>query len=156
LAPFTNGDPTVNWTDDLVTIGSSNPHTMKYKMESFNACSTVSVQTAEKSINYQEFMKIAVDEEKSSDLPTRFALNQNYPNPFNPSTTIEYHVPQYSKVKLEIYDVLGRLAKVLVDENKPAGIYRVRFDASAFASGVYFYRIKAGEFTETKKLLFVK
>lgn len=156
MYPFTNGNPTIDYTDFIVTIGASNPHTMKYKMESFNACSTASAQTVEKTIKYEEFMKIAVREENSPDLPVKFALNQNYPNPFNPSTTIEYHVPRTSKVKLEIYDVLGQLAKILVDESKPAGIYRVHFDASAFASGVYFYRLKAGEFTETKKLLFVK
>ncbi len=84
------------------------------------------------------------------------SLSQNYPNPFNPTTTIRYELSANSVVSLKVYDVLGREVKTLVNEFKPAGTYAVEFDASGLASGVYFYRIKAGVFTSMKKMLLVK
>ncbi len=93
-------------------------------------------------------------------IPTDFSLLQNYPNPFNPSTTISYQIPYQSKVTLKIYDVLGREAKTLVNEEQPAGNYKVNFDASRLASGVYFYRITAtggaSSFVQTKKMILMK
>lgn len=88
--------------------------------------------------------------------PKSFALYQNYPNPFNPSTIIAYDVPKPSHVRIMIYDYLGREVARLVDEQKNAGSYEVKFDASALPSGVYFYRLAAGGFVETKKLVVVK
>jgi hypothetical protein len=89
-------------------------------------------------------------------IPQEFKISQNYPNPFNPTTKIEYSLPQNTKVKIKIYDILGRMVKVLVDEFKEAGIYTVQFDGSNYASGVYFYRIEAGKFVNTKKMVLVK
>lgn len=83
-------------------------------------------------------------------------LKGNYPNPFNPSTTIEYAVPVETDVRLTIYDVLGRTVGTLVDETKPAGSYQITFDASGLASGIYFYRMTAGAYTNSKKMLFIK
>jgi hypothetical protein len=82
-------------------------------------------------------------------------LDQNYPNPFNPSTTIKFELPVSSMVRLGVYDILGREVSVLVNERKSAGVYEVRLDASGLSSGVYFYRIQAGDFTQTRKLLLV-
>jgi len=85
-----------------------------------------------------------------------FELRQNYPNPFNPSTTISYVIPYSCNVRLEIMDVLGRSAKILENVFKSAGEYTVNFNASTFPSGVYFYRIQAGEFSQTKKMILIK
>lgn len=89
-------------------------------------------------------------------VPKNYALHQNYPNPFNPSTIIEYAVPNKVHVILIVYDVLGRTVETLVDEKEAPGTYKVLFDASCLPSGVYFYRIFAGHFVETKKCLVIK
>jgi hypothetical protein len=88
--------------------------------------------------------------------PASYALSQNYPNPFNPSTTISYQLPTASQVVLKVYDVVGREAATLVSGKQNAGKYDVNFNASQFSSGVYFYRLQAGSFVETKKMLLVK
>ena len=88
--------------------------------------------------------------------PTRFALNQNYPNPFNPSTVISYQLSTVSNVKLIVYDMLGREIVVLVDDKQNAGTHQTQWDAEGLPSGVYFYRLKAGTFTETKKLVLLR
>ncbi len=89
-------------------------------------------------------------------IPTAFKLEQNYPNPFNPTTIIEYSLPVESKVKLEIYDILGRKILVLVNKDQKAGKHSTIFNGGNLASGVYLYRIKAGNFTDTKKLMLIK
>ena len=89
-------------------------------------------------------------------IPKVFALMQNYPNPFNPTTTIQYALPKSSNVEIKVYDLVGREVTTLVNEFKQAGYYSAEFNANNFASGVYFYRIKAGDFTDTKKMLLVK
>lgn len=93
---------------------------------------------------------------KGEALPIVFELKQNYPNPFNPSTIISYALPKASHVTISIYNVLGREVVTLVDEEKAAGRYEVNWDASANASGVYFYRIQADDFSETKKMMMLK
>lgn len=85
-----------------------------------------------------------------------FALDQNYPNPFNRSTTIHFELPKESHVKLIVYNMLGQKVMNVVDEEKPAGRYDVRLDSSSLPSGVYFYRLFAGEFTSTKKFILLK
>ena len=94
---------------------------------------------------------------KQTVVPTGYTLYQNYPNPFNPKTTIEYEIPEKSFVTIKIYDILGREVQTLVNnEEKVRFKYKVVFDASTLASGVYFYRIQAGSFTETKKMVVLK
>jgi hypothetical protein len=83
-------------------------------------------------------------------------LTQNYPNPFNPTTTIHYSIEKPSRVQIKIYDATGRLVKSLVDEEKQVGEYNVLLDAAGWASGVYFYKIQAGEFRQNRKLLLLK
>lgn len=86
-----------------------------------------------------------------------FTLSQNYPNPFNPSTVISYRLPVIGFVTLKVYDILGREVATLVNEEKPAGEYEVEFSAKGeSASGVYFYQLKAGEFSQTKKMILLK
>ncbi|MBT8387194.1 MAG: T9SS type A sorting domain-containing protein [Ignavibacteria bacterium] len=88
--------------------------------------------------------------------PTSFALEQNYPNPFNPNTTIQYSIKENTLVSLKIYDILGNEVKTLVNEQKPAGFYEVQFDASRLSSGIYFYKLRAGKFIETKKMVLLR
>jgi hypothetical protein len=88
--------------------------------------------------------------------PATYSLQQNYPNPFNPTTSIEYTLPKESRVFLAVYDGLGRKVMTLVDGVKPSGSYRVTFNAASLASGTYFYRFQSGDYSETKKLLFLK
>jgi glucuronoarabinoxylan endo-1,4-beta-xylanase len=89
-------------------------------------------------------------------LPLSFKLEQNYPNPFNPATTIAFQVPVASHVTLKIYDLLGKEIATLVDEQKSPGKHQAHFDAAGLSAGVYFYRLRAGEFSQTRKLLLVK
>ena len=89
-------------------------------------------------------------------LPEKYILYQNYPNPFNPTTTINYSVSKTSFVTIKIFDSLGREVTTLVNQEKTAGNYQISFDASKYATGVYYYRMQAGDFVETKKLVHLK
>ena len=89
-------------------------------------------------------------------LPAEFALEQNFPNPFNPSTTIYYQLPAESRVAIHVYNVLGQLVTTLVDEVRPAGYHEAHFDAVSLPSGVYFYRMIAGTYIATKKMMIIK
>jgi hypothetical protein len=92
-------------------------------------------------------------EELSTDLPAQFLLDQNHPNPFNPSTTIRYSLPRRARMTLSVWNTLGQQIAVLHNGEQDAGYYELRFDGSGLSSGVYFYRIQAGEFVQTRKLL---
>ena len=91
-----------------------------------------------------------------NNIPKVFALSQNYPNPFNPSTIINYEIPESGLVTIKIYDVLGREVSTIVNEEKSPGRYKVKFNGSNLASGLYLYRITSGNFSETKKMLLMK
>jgi hypothetical protein len=99
---------------------------------------------------------IGVSNENTYDIPARVELSQNYPNPFNPSTVINYAVPKTGKVRLEVYDMLGKKVSTLVDERKTAGNYSVQFDATNLASGIYIYRIVTTQKTVSKKMTLIK
>ncbi len=90
------------------------------------------------------------------NVPAAFKLSQNYPNPFNPVTTINYSIPSNGNVQLKVYDILGREVASLVNETKTPGNYKVNFNANNLASGVYFYRLQAGNFIQTKKMILMK
>lgn len=94
--------------------------------------------------------------ELEDELPRTMELRQNYPNPFNPTTVIEFTVPEDTDVRLSVYDVLGRQVSLLVNEHKSAGSYEVNFDATRLASGVYIYRLEAGDTFRTKRMMLVK
>ena len=95
-------------------------------------------------------------EEVGGTLPQGYTLSQNYPNPFNPTTTIDFTLPASGFVSLKVYDLLGREIMTLVNEQKAAGTYRATFEASNLPSGTYFYALKAGSFSEVKKMTLVK
>jgi ligand-binding sensor domain-containing protein len=92
----------------------------------------------------------------SPEIPQLFRLEQNFPNPFNPTTSIRYSLPQRSQVTLSMFNTLGQQVATLVNETQEAGYHDVRFDGNGLASGVYFYRIQAGSFVQTKKLLILR
>lgn len=94
--------------------------------------------------------------ESSQNHPATFAVSQNYPNPFNPTTTIQYQIPVSANVILRVFNVMGEEVARLVDEVKPAGSYTLGFNASTLSSGVYYYQLKAGNFTKTMKMLLIK
>ncbi|MCB9258619.1 MAG: T9SS type A sorting domain-containing protein [Ignavibacteriales bacterium] len=102
------------------------------------------------------------DVETENNLTTKFELSQNYPNPFNPTTTIKYSVPNVassyssSKVELKVYDILGREIKTLVNQKQKPGNYEVTFNADELSSGVYFYKLQAGDIIQTKKMILIK
>ncbi|MGE5861224.1 MAG: T9SS type A sorting domain-containing protein, partial [Ignavibacteria bacterium] len=91
-----------------------------------------------------------------NELPTAFSLQQNYPNPFNPGTKIIYSIPQASFVTLKIYDILGNEVATLVNEEKSLGNYEAEFNAANLSAGIYFYKLQAGDFVQTKKMILLK
>ncbi len=106
---------------------------------------------------YTGKLPTAITDEEPVLSPNRFSLSQNYPNPFNPSTIINYELRIMKEVKLVVYDVLGREVKTLVNKTQPAGKYKVTFDATGFASGVYYYKLKAGDkYETTRKMLLLR
>jgi len=97
---------------------------------------------------------VSVPGEKAE--PVAFVLFQNYPNPFNPATVLSYHLPTAADVKLAVYDLLGREVRRLVNEVQPPGKHEVKFDATGLASGLYLYRLTAGSFSKSRKMLLVR
>jgi photosystem II stability/assembly factor-like uncharacterized protein len=90
------------------------------------------------------------------EIPTTYSLMQNYPNPFNPTTIIQYSIPKDEFVKLTVYDITGKVVKELVSGHKVAGKYSVEFNASSYSSGIYYYRLEAGEYKNIKKMVLIK
>jgi hypothetical protein len=91
-----------------------------------------------------------------STMPIQFALYQNYPNPFNPTTKIRYEVAKQCRVSIKIIDILGREVATLIDGNQQPGKYETVWNGAGYPSGVYFYRLQAGSYTETKKMILLK
>jgi hypothetical protein len=108
--------------------------------------------TASSNVSIQQVM----EEGTATEIPTQYELYNAYPNPFNPSTTIRFDLPDAARVQLVVFDMLGREVAVLVDEERPAGQHAVKFDAGRLSSGVYIYRLQAGNFVQTKKLTLMK
>jgi len=126
------------YVDDITTIQSSS---FAYRL---------------KQIDYDGSYEYSDEVLADISVPLGFALQQNYPNPFNPATTISYSLPIKSQVELAIYNALGESVMQLVNEEKPAGSYRVEFDAANLPSGVYFYQLKTKGYLETKKMILMK
>jgi hypothetical protein len=124
-------------------------HKIKYVPENLRNAANVNP-------NPEWYIPGATAVSQQSTVVKNFALRQNYPNPFNPTTSIQYSVPSTQYVSLKVYDVLGRELSILVSEVKPPGSYTVKWDAHGLASGVYFYRMQAGQYTETRKLALLR
>jgi hypothetical protein len=103
-----------------------------------------------------EYDPSVVSVEDETSIPEQFALLQNYPNPFNPATSITYDLPEVTHVRLEIWNPIGQRIAVLVDEIQQPGYHETKFDATGLASGIYLYRLTAGTFVATKKMIVMK
>ena len=97
-----------------------------------------------------------IPEETAQEIPIHFALDQNYPNPFNPETTIRFAIPHTVTVNLVIYDITGKQIAKLVSEELAPGFYNITFNGRNYSTGIYFYRLTAGSFVQTKKLILIK
>jgi flagellar hook assembly protein FlgD len=98
---------------------------------------------------------LTVTDVRKGEIPLSYSLTQNYPNPFNPSTTISYQLPASGFVTVKVYNILGKGIATLVNEKQEAGVYQVQWTPNV-SSGVYFYQLQAGGFTEVKKMVFTK
>jgi Tol biopolymer transport system component len=107
-------------------------------------------------VRWSRTQNLATGVQLTAEVPGGFALGQNYPNPFNPSTNFEFRIANVELVDVRIFDVLGREVATLVNEVRTAGVYTVRWDASSFPSGVYYYRLQAGAFVDSKKMVLMK
>jgi hypothetical protein len=101
-------------------------------------------------------LPVGVESQSRTGIPKKYVLKQNYPNPFNPSTMISYQIPITNYVELSVYNLLGQKLVTLVSEKQQAGSYQVELEASQFSSGVYYYRIEAGDFQDVKKMVLLK
>ncbi|MCX6162114.1 MAG: T9SS type A sorting domain-containing protein, partial [Ignavibacteriae bacterium] len=100
--------------------------------------------------------EIIVIQNISSEVPQAFSLGQNYPNPFNPITNIKFNIAKSGNVRITVFDILGKEVAVLVNEKLNPGAYKVDFNGSNFSSGVYFYRLTAGNYAAVKKFILLK
>jgi PKD repeat protein len=151
-----------SWT----TIIESTPNTGRYLWQvtapdSSDQSLIKITNTADNSVNDVSDAVFTIDivsgiETSEENIPSEFNLSQNYPNPFNPVTSIKYQVPEASLVSIKVYDLIGREVEVLVNEVKQPGTYQVNFDSGNFASGVYFYKMIAGDFISVKKMNLLK
>ena len=143
---------TGKWYDyfsgDSITV-SNTTETIGLSPGEFHIYTTVKLPTPEKGI-------VTDVQTKKPPVVYKYFLEQNYPNPFNPATVISYQLSAYSFVKLNIYNVLGQKIKTLVNKYQKAGNYKVIFNASGLASGIYFYELTAGSFSQTKKMILLR
>ena len=109
-----------------------------------------------KQIDFNGTFEYSNEVEVIINAPEKFELSQNYPNPFNPGTKIRYQITASSPVSLKIYDVLGREIKVLVNDIMTPGKHTVKFDGTGLSSGIYFYKITAGNYSDIKRMLLIK
>ena len=159
-----------SWTIDSLTVNDTIKVAVslvflgkQYSTEEYTYYSP-SISWSSGGTDYLRSYKVLVDFQNTvtgivqteSTIPNKFELYQNFPNPFNPSTVIKYDLPKQSRVKLVVYDILGREVVTLVDEMKQAGRYSLTWNANHHASGVYIFRLQAGYYSATKKLLLIK
>ncbi len=133
-----------SWTDFGPTDSAADTWlSLNYMYDNYPDDVTIDLQTDIKEI-------------ASGVLPTKYSLSQNYPNPFNPTTTIDFSLPKVSNVKLIVYNILGQQVKMILEDRLNPGNYSITFDASSFASGIYFYRLEACGFNSMKKMVLIK
>jgi len=148
------------WSDDIMMPGNLEDYLVdgdrfvQYKVLLGTTGQNLTPVLEDVTVSWDEM--VGVDDEHQSAKPSTFRLLPNYPNPFNASTIIQYNLPAVSDVKIEIYDLLGRKVETLYNGNQPAGSHSVIWDADGKSTGVYFYKIQAGDHTETKKMVLLK
>lgn len=130
------------------------PDSVQYRIRAVDNTSKYSVYSDPASKTYYYFKQGTG--ENQAEIPTQFELAQNYPNPFNPTTTLSYALARDVHVSLRVFDVLGRVVLDLVDQDQKAGRYELQIDALHLASGIYIYKLQAGPFTDSKRMLLLK
>ena len=149
---FKSLDGGYNWS--AINLGLDNIDDLKLCGDNLIAITKLSYQHYR--IWKRPFNDVITNIKEKQVLPDKYSLSQNYPNPFNPTTKIKYDLPKSGHVILKVYDILGRELTTLVNEEKPAGSYEVRFNGSNLSSGIYFYKIQAGDYTSVKKMVLIK
>lgn len=148
---------TIYWLEDFPFSGTAK---VKYAdLNGSNVTEIASYSTTSVFTGPMVIHKLNIATSVDDDLhtvPKLFALRQNYPNPFNPSTVIEFELPESSEIRLEVFDMLGKRVSLLADEFRSSGTHQIRFDASTLSSGIYMYRLRAADFTQTRKLTLLK
>ncbi|MCG6914598.1 T9SS type A sorting domain-containing protein, partial [bacterium BMS3Abin03] len=143
-------------TDDNDPLATTKFNAINFAVSNTNT-NTTGLNLSDVLVDVGSPIIIGVDNgNETSSLPTVYSLSQNYPNPFNPTTTIKFGIPKAGDVSLAVYDILGRKVAELINGNLTAGYHTVNFNATNLASGVYFYRIEAGDFVSVKKLMLLK
>ena len=152
-----DGDSIINLSEKNLALVTTDFYDSVYRIfvEAFDQSGNSSIDSMDVYFNNN------ISSVDDKNIPVEFSLSQNYPNPFNPSTTIKYAISTKQLVQLKVYDILGNVIATLVNEEKPAGTYEAKFDSNFgnirnLASGIYFYRLQAGSFTETKKMVMLK
>ncbi|MGD8415130.1 MAG: T9SS type A sorting domain-containing protein, partial [Candidatus Latescibacterota bacterium] len=121
-----------------------------------NNSSTTSLSIEALEVTLEEFSPVAIEDERDGSIPEVYALEQNYPNPFNPTTNIKFSLPEASNVELAVFNMLGQKVMTLVSGTMQPGFHQVTFDGKNLASGMYVYRIKAGDFVSTRKMMLIE
>ena len=146
-----------NWTKEIIDItelaGGVN---LKIRFSLVTNGSVTSDGIYIDDIRLAGYNSITTGITSENEIPLKYDLSQNYPNPFNPSTSISYQILQGGNVSLKVYDINGKFISELVNENKPAGNYEVPFSGEGLSSGIYFYRIETGNFSQTKRMMLIK
>ena len=145
---FANEPIDLNWSDDASKL--------KTKIFVFENNKNIEITNTGNYKTETDGIAVRGNNEITTSLPTEFSLSQNYPNPFNPSTVINYELPSSNFVTLKIYDLVGKEVATLMNEKLDAGRYTATFNGSNLASGMYFYKISAGNFTFVKKMVLIK
>ena len=157
ISDNSNNLVTVNPASGSIQPGGSETVTLTLNAQSISEGTyTGQVNVNTNGGNFTIPVNYLVDVEQTSFLPSEFSLSQNYPNPFNPNTIIEFSLPKASEVSLKIYDMLGKEIVNLVEEQKSAGKYKIDFDASSLSSGIYFYKLDANNYSQSRKMLLLK
>ena len=149
------------YTDTEVIIKDSADADDKYiyhsvMVDTFSRNSAQSVYVSTWGESFQKKSMKSNNENEKILIPNEYVLYQNYPNPFNASTNIKFQIPKSENVNLTVYDILGREIKILINKNMDAGYYRVTWNTNYLSSGIYFYKLKAGNFIEVKRMLLLK
>ena len=147
---FTKGVDTTGCTIDTIRWTGSGPSVVQ------DSVTPLVHGTGWADSNFSTCMLITETGVSQGPLPTVFKLHDNYPNPFNPSTTIKYDIPRSSHVRITIYDMLGKEVGILVNQDKTAGFYEIKWDARNYASGAYIYKMETDSYTEIKKMMLIK
>ena len=147
-----------NWEDRIFRLNRTTSYVLDNRYDTLGISDHHSVITDQslKVLMYYNSPTTGIDECIKGGVPTEYSLGQNYPNPFNPTTVVSSQLPVASNVRLVIYDLLGREVSVLVNERRAAGSYEDVFDASELSSGVYIYRLTAGQYVESRKMILMR